>query len=122
MYKQIDIETGNMIIQNSLDTNLEYDVMYNDNTEEFEYVGFDGEVIFTKDKEIKSLKEFCKDVIKKFKDNTLCPYFGYVNQFIPSSKNPDDDLPAFLCQSCESPENPTIIAPFYRIICVPKGI
>lgn len=129
MYKQFDFDTYDWINQNSGDVNLEYDVKYKDSTGEFEYIGFVDEMIYTKDGEIKPLKQFCKEVIKRNKNGTLFDYdnmfheyYKVMNKFVPSTDNPDDFiLPVFLCQSCNSPEDPIIVAPFYRIICIPRG-
>lgn len=129
MYKQFDFDTYNWIMENSGDSDLCYDVKYTDKNGEFEFVGFDDEMIYTKDNEIKPLKQFCKEIIEKHRngmlfdfDNMLHEYYRLMNKFIPASKNPDDFVyPVFLCQSVSSPENPIINAPFYRIICIPRG-
>lgn len=128
MYKQFDFDTYEWIKQNSGDVDLEYDVKYTDSDEKFEYVGFVDEMIYTKDGEIKPLKQFCKEVIQKSKNGTLFDYYNMnheyyrlMNRYIPPTDNPDDfAYPVFLCQSCTSPENPIVVGPFYRIICIPR--
>lgn len=129
MYKQFDFDTYNWIKQNSGQVDLEYEVKYTDGNGKFEYVGFIDEMIYTKDGEIKPLKQFCKEIIQQNKngtlfnyDNMIHEYYKLMNRYIPPTDNPDDFVyPVFLCQSCNSPEDPIVVAPFYTIICIPRG-
>lgn len=127
-YKQLSIGDYDDIRSYNEDEDLCYDVKYNEINGNFEYVGFKNSTIYTKDGQEVLLEDFCKNIINRYRKGELFSYFPgdqfyycLMNRWIPSSgKDEDNVLPVFFCQAGKSFEEDPIIAPFYRIICIPK--
>jgi len=127
-YRQLSIGDYDDIRAYSEDEDLCYDVKYNEINGNFEYVGFKNSIIYTKDDQEISLEDFCKDIIDRYRKGKLFScfpgdqfYYCLMNRWIPSSgKDEDNVLPVFFCQGGTSFDEDPIIAPFYRIICIPR--